>query len=90
MYRTRPMTRDEALLEAVRKADEHEIGFSTPDWLRMVKENLRSAGFAIVPVEPIRGMQIAGRAALGGTSTVLACNVYSAMIAAYEKEQGDD
>ena len=95
MHRTRPMTRDEAVSNAVSRAisvtqDGEVVSFDRD----VFKADLRLAGFAVVPVEPTEKMLEAARdwsiAKYGkavGNDGATGC--YRTMIAAYEKEVGD-
>lgn len=97
MYRTRPMTRDEALSTSVSVAirvtqDGEVVSFDRSAF----KKNLAKAGFAIVPLEPTDGMIAAAEVASTrhefehGHERYPTGSEWDAMVAAYEKEMGDD
>ena len=92
MHRTRPMTRDEAVSNAVSRAisvtqDGEVVSFDRD----VFKADLRLAGFAIVPVEPTSEIIRAGSEALSGwvSPPLHSDDAYRAMIAAYEQEQDE-
>lgn len=89
------MTRDEAVIEAVASWHTRLVGGHIEDFY----SDLRRAGFAIVPREPTEKMVVNGDEAaitrlqdhsFALKDPTLATLCYVAMIAAYEKEQGDD
>lgn len=87
MHRTRPMTRDEAVSNAVSRAisvtqDGEVVSFDRD----VFKADLRLAGFAIVPVEMTEKML----AAVPGCHEGWQREEWRAMVAAYEREQGGE
>lgn len=83
MYWTRPMTRDEAVMYARRKAAERYREPIETMWPHHFVVGLRRAGFAIVPVEPTTAMVFAAERHAHGDAMIRAA------YAAYEKEMGD-
>lgn len=84
MYRTRPMTRDEALSNAAGRAvtvtqDGEVVSFDRT----VFKGALTKAGFVIVPLEPTRAMILAAERHAEGDAMIRAA------YAAYEKEESD-
>ena len=96
MHRTRPMTRDEAVSNAVSRAisvtqDGEVVSFDRD----VFKADLRLAGFAVVPVEPTEKMVAAAEVASTrhafehGQERYPTGSEWEAMIAAYEQEQDE-